>query len=51
MADVHVHDWQETSRRTTHAGERIVTYVRCAKCQQIGYRYSGSNVVYTWEQA
>lgn len=42
--------WKETGARRTHAGDEIVTYLRCAVCGQCGFRRPPSRVVYTWEQ-
>lgn len=49
------HDWRPTKLRRVHVRrdeqrerERSVSYIRCALCGALGFRYDGSRVVYTW---
>lgn len=49
------HDWREIGLRRPHIeggqfAPRPVTYVKCARCQWVGFRRNGSPVIYTWEQ-
>lgn len=61
MTPCEPHDWKETGFQRRHVegghidgkplfkyGTPIVTYVRCGKCKQDGYRKPPSMVVYTW---
>lgn len=49
------HQWKETGRKHQHVtgpmfkyGTPEVTYLRCEKCNQNGYRKPDSKVIYTW---
>ncbi len=51
------HDWRPTGRQGTHVdfptktkGRNVLhaVYLRCAHCQQDGFRRTYSPVVYTW---
>lgn len=51
------HEWRETGRRDNHVGGEIfkygttvVTYVRCARCRQDGFRREHSEIVFTWRE-
>lgn len=46
----HVHEWGEPYLISCHAGDSMVSYVRCIHCKQVGFRKPPSPVVYTWEQ-
>jgi hypothetical protein len=49
-----LHVWADTGLRRAHVQVDEVTppvlYVRCAWCQQIGFRCEESPVVYTWQR-
>lgn len=49
------HNWVETGKRAHHVegnifkyGTPVVTYVKCEKCSQMGYRKPGKRLVFTW---
>lgn len=51
------HEWKETGVSRPHVqgemfryGTRIVTYVRCERCQQDGFKFFPSSLIYTWRK-
>lgn len=43
-----VHDWSGVRSTGSHAFTEFVLYVRCRKCNAVGFRKPVSHVVYTW---
>lgn len=55
VAECDPHDWKETGIRRRHVegyifkyGTRPVNYVRCSACDQVGFHYDGSPLIFTW---